>query len=652
MHEFSYHAAFQRTIGWVTPEEQEVLRHKRVAVGGLGGVGGVHLVTLARLGVGGFNIADMDRFDLANLNRQAGATVSTLGRPKVDVMAEMLRDINPEAGLRTFPQGIGADNLHDFLTGVDVYIDGLDFFAFEAREATFAACADLGVPAITVAPLGMGAAALIFVPGKMSFEEYFQVRGKSEEEKAFRFLLGLSPAMLQRRYLVEPSAVDFARRRGPSTAMACQLCAGIAATEALKLMLNRGKVIAAPRGYHFDAYRNKLAYTWRPWGNRNPLQRLAVAIATRQLSKRGAGTPAAEPAAPPSVMERILDGARWAPSGDNTQPWRFEIVDESHLVVHGFDTRRDCLYDFRGQSSYIAHGALLETIAVCASGFGLAVEAARRGDSAADAPLYDLRFTPQPGLISDPLLPYVKLRSVQRRPLSAATLGARAKAALEAALGAEMRVLWFEGLRDKWRVARMLSANGRLRLLTPEAYTVHRGAIARGARFSADKIPDAAVGLDPVTTRLMHWAMASWDRVSLMNRYLGGTWVPGIELDVLPALACGAHFVFVAARPPETPDDFVAAGRALQRFWLTATRLGLRLQPEMTPLIFSWYVRAGLRFSSAPGVWDRALAVQRRLEGLIGPDLLPRAVIMGRIGSGPAPKARSLRLPLEELMWR
>jgi hypothetical protein len=67
--------------------------------------------------------------------------------------------------------------------------------------------------------------------------------------------------------------------------MACQLCAGIVATEALKILLKRGDVLAAPRGMQFDAYRNKLARTWRPGGNSNPLHRLAIAIGKRQFAK-------------------------------------------------------------------------------------------------------------------------------------------------------------------------------------------------------------------------------------------------------------------------------------------------------------------------------------------------------------------------------
>jgi hypothetical protein len=88
---------------------------------------------------------------------------------------------------------------------------------------------------------------------------------------------------LHRHYLADPSRVNLKARKGPSTIMACQLCAGVAASEAMKILLGRGKVWAAPHGIQFDAYRNKIAHTWRPGGNRNPINRIAIAIAKRQL---------------------------------------------------------------------------------------------------------------------------------------------------------------------------------------------------------------------------------------------------------------------------------------------------------------------------------------------------------------------------------
>lgn len=280
---FDYAIAFSRNIGWITEAEQRLLSGKRVAIAGMGGVGGFHLLTLARLGVQHFHIADLDTFELANFNRQAGASLSSIDQHKAHVLAKMALDINPNCDIQVFPQGVNAGNLTEFMAGVDLYVDGLDFFAFQAREEVFGYCADHNIPATTVAPLGMSAALLNFLPGRMSFEDYFQISNKPELEKAVRFLVGLAPGLLHRHYLADPSRVNLASRKGPSTIMACSLCAGVAASEALKILLGRGKVLAAPHGVQFDGYLNRMAHTWRPGGNRNWLNRVAIAIAKRQL---------------------------------------------------------------------------------------------------------------------------------------------------------------------------------------------------------------------------------------------------------------------------------------------------------------------------------------------------------------------------------
>jgi molybdopterin/thiamine biosynthesis adenylyltransferase len=195
----------------------------------------------------------------------------------------MARDINPDLDLREFSAGVTKENVDAFLRGVDVYVDGIDFFAVEARRLVFAACRERGIPALTAAPLGMGVALLYFDPAGMSFEEYFRLEGQSRQEQLARFMAGLSPAMLQRNYLQVPSAVNFVDERGPSTNMACELCAGVMGTEVLKVLLKRGRVRAAPRALQFDAYSQKLACTWRPFGNANPLQQLLLVMIRRKL---------------------------------------------------------------------------------------------------------------------------------------------------------------------------------------------------------------------------------------------------------------------------------------------------------------------------------------------------------------------------------
>lgn len=349
------------------------------------------------------------------------------------------------------------------------------------------------------------------------------------------------------------------------------------------------------------------------------------------------------------TLLKILDLARWAPSGDNTQPWRFEIVDAQSLVVHGFDTREHCVYDLDGRPSQISLGALLETMAIAATAHGLQMHTSRRTDCLETKPTFEVRFAPDSAIQPSPLIEAITRRSVQRRPMSTRPLSAQHKAALEAAVGGGFSLRWFEGWRSRMHIARLMSRNAKLRLTMPEAYQVHRDIIQWNARFSEDRVPDQALGVDPMTARLMQCVMRSWQRVEFFNTYLAGTLVPRIQMDLIPGLLCAAHLVIKARRKPTGIDDFVAAGRAVQRLWLTATQLGLVQQPEMTPLIFSSYVRNQTPFTSVAGLQLQARALEAATRSLIGPDA-DHAVWMGRVGAGPVPSSRSTRRPLQALM--
>lgn len=285
--DFDYREAFSRNLGWLKPAEQEALRFKRVAIAGMGGVGGVHLLTLARLGIGKFRIADLDQFALVNFNRQAGATLSSLGQDKTAVMARLALDINPELDIEQFPLGVNTANLDSFLDGVDVYVDGLDYFVFDTRREVYDACRARGIPVVVAVPLGMGASLLNFLPGGPSFEDYFRLQDGPREDWPIRFLAGVAPALLHRGYLVYPEIVDFAAQRVPSTGIACQISAGLAATEALKILLGRGKLIGVPRSLQFDAYTGRSTQVWRPGGNRNPLQQATIGYIKWRLKRAG-----------------------------------------------------------------------------------------------------------------------------------------------------------------------------------------------------------------------------------------------------------------------------------------------------------------------------------------------------------------------------
>ena len=349
----------------------------------------------------------------------------------------------------------------------------------------------------------------------------------------------------------------------------------------------------------------------------------------------------------------VLELARWAPSGDNSQPWRFAVHGEDRVTVFGSDTRAHCVYDLDGHPSQISLGALLETISLAATRFSLEADISRRrdpNDANDEHPTFDVVFRREQGITEDPLVAQITERRVQRRPLDSRPLTNSEKTALEASVAPGYSCLWFEHWSERARLARLNVANARIRLTLPEAYSVHRDVIQWDAQFSEDKVPDSALGASRGSLKLMRWALGSWARVSFLNRYLAGTVVPRIELDLVPGIACAAHCILLAQRAPETVDDYVAAGRALQRFWLTASGLDLQFQPQYTPLVFARYARRGVSFTGDSRRTREADAIRRRLDGLIGAEPATRAVFMGRIGAGPRATSRSVRRPLRELL--
>ena len=652
--DFDYAEAFSRNVGWVTEHEQQVLREKRVAIAGLGGVGGAHLLTLARLGIGAFHISDLDRFELVNFNRQVGATLDAIGRPKVDVLAEMAKAINPELDVTRFPQGIDEENIDAFLDGVDLFVDGFDFFVLDIRAKVFARCAELGIPAITAAPLGMGTAYLIFMPGGMTFEDYFRLEGLSPERRYVNFLIGLNPKGYHRPYLVDPSRVNLADGRGPSTATACQLCAGVVGAEATKILLGRGTVRAAPCYHQFDAYRGKWATGRLRGGNRNPLQALKRHVGYRMFARMSQTARPAESPVQGSEIERILDLARWAPSGDNSQPWRFEITGSDTVTVHVRDQADEDVYDYNGgQPTLLSAGMLLGTMRIAASRHGRMMWWTHRHSSGHDH-VIDVQMPRTPGVVADPLIPYVGLRSVDRRRYRTDPLTPEQKQELEAALGEELTIRWHEGLGERLRMARLGAATTDIRLRIPEAFRVHQKILDWGNKFSPDGVPVGAIGLDPLTLKIMRWAMRDWTRMCRLNRMPGATLAARLQMDWLAGLFCAAHFTVVRKGTPGAGDEvpsLLRAGEALQRFWLTATRMGLALQPGMATLIFSHYGRHGVAFTTAADIRRKAQALSSRVDALF-PGTTDNLLFAGRIGrpASRSPGPRSLRRPLAKLL--
>jgi molybdopterin/thiamine biosynthesis adenylyltransferase len=283
---FSTTRAFSRSLGWLTEAELSKIAKSHVGIIGMGGVGGQYAEILARLGVGRFTICDPDTFAIENTNRQNECKVSNYGKNKAEVISKLILDINPEAQVNVIPGEMSKHLVDGFCNEIDIYLDGLDFFEIDLRLSIFKKMHELGKPAVTVAPIGMGSACLVFKKNSMSFDNYFGLHTTTDvTERSLMFTLGLAPSLQHRHYIQEQNRVDLANRKTPSLPVGVYACAASVATVVIKLLLARGKVLSAPWSVHYDAYQMKIEKKYVPWGYRNPLQRLKLVILRRMLKK-------------------------------------------------------------------------------------------------------------------------------------------------------------------------------------------------------------------------------------------------------------------------------------------------------------------------------------------------------------------------------
>lgn len=199
---------------------QARLLRARVALVGLGGLGGHILEGLARMGVGQIRVADHDVFEATNLNRQLLATEAELGMPKADAAARRVAQVNPAVELDVWRDRLEGQGFARFYAGIDVAIDALGGVAF--RPAAEAGAAAAGAPLIAASVAGWTAMVATALPGERGLAGMFFPHGQSTATPAEDVLGCQPPALL--------------------------VAAGLALSEAVRLVLGQPPRLGGPHG--------------------------------------------------------------------------------------------------------------------------------------------------------------------------------------------------------------------------------------------------------------------------------------------------------------------------------------------------------------------------------------------------------------------
>ena len=166
---------FERNLGVMSEVEVDRLQASRIAIAGCGCIGGFSAELLARMGIGALNLADLDTFDVSNINRQCAANHLTVGQHKVEALSEHLIHINPNLRIHKVLDGINQENAESFVADADYVIDAIDYFSFADAVTLHRAARKHQKTVITAVALGFGTSVLCFDPNGVTLEQYIGI---------------------------------------------------------------------------------------------------------------------------------------------------------------------------------------------------------------------------------------------------------------------------------------------------------------------------------------------------------------------------------------------------------------------------------------------------------------------------------------------
>ncbi len=638
----------------ITREEQARLAECTL---GLVGLSAGHAIAtglaLERIGTR-IRLADFDSMELSNTNRVA-CGISVLGMNKTLVAARQLYEIDPFLSLSVFPEGITDDNLVTFLEGggkVDLLIEECDDLEQKVRLREAARARRIPVLMETndrglldVERFDLEPSRPVF-HGLLGGTRAAELKGLGVAEKITHSLRIVGSEVSPR---LGASLVEIGRTIAawPQLGSGNMLGGAVTTHAARRILL--GQPLSSGR-YRVDLD-ELLDGSGRVELGREVGQPPEPAGTEAQPSVPDPPPPAAR-GAPPSraEIEWLVSHAALAPSGGNQQPWRFVWRKDARLDGYLDRTRAGDLLDYACSASYLALGAAAENASIAASVLGRDASVNLFPDASEPDLVFRLKLGQASGTVTpSPLHACLAMRTTNRRPGDGRSLSADHTRRLEqAARARDAEVSLVCDAPTLSRLGGLLGAVDRFRLLNEGLYE----AMMAELRWDLDSVLTTRDGIDVATLELDALGLAALRlltdaRTARFLHFLDlGS---GLERPTQRLVESAAAVGLVTVNGVG-PRAYAQAGRAFEHVWLVATELGLGVQPmTVAPYLFARLTRGegeGLSPRDVEHLWT----LERRFrEFFPTPDGRAEAMLF-RIAHAPAPRARALRRPLDDIL--
>jgi nitroreductase len=600
-------------------------------------------------GIGGcLRLADNDLLGLHNLNRLR-AGVHDLGTNKAVLAARQILEIDPFMDIDLFPEGVSDENIRLFLTGADILIEVCDDLSLKVRLRELAR--DLRIPVlmdtsdrglIDIERFDREPDRPIFhgLTGDLRAEE---LRDLSTADKVPYALKLIGESTISARAAASLIEMEQTISSWPQLASGVVLGAAVTADTARRMLL--GELTGSGRFYvDLEAIVRDGGSTPLPETHPVDLQACPEAKHAVDLGPR---VPPRTSLDESEVCSLVQHGIL-APSGGNCQPWSF-VFHDGLLSCHHVIERSKSFLDYRNIGSYLAFGAVVENMAICAASRGRGTEVRLFPDADDPHLVCELHF-PSSGKALDGagLMESVPQRVTNRKLGTRCPLHSQQAAALNSAAesaGARLHLLEQPDALDE--IASIIGSGDRLRFLSR---TMH-AEMMREVRWTRQEVESTRDGLDIATLEFSKAdaaalrVISSWPAMQALGKIGGGS---ALCKPARKSIA-SASAVGLVTFDGTSPESWFHGGRAMQRVWLTATRLGLAFQPMAA--ITGLFVRLENDGDGLLDVEQKILTdLRRRYQALFDLSAGTAEAMLFRVSMADPPSARSLRRRVEDVL--
>lgn len=649
-----------RNIYKITREERDLLGKQKIGVVGLSVGQSISITMAMERSFGEIRLADFDVLELTNINR-IRTGVHNLGVPKVAIVAREIKEIDPYLKVTCFYDGLTEENMERYFTeggNLDIVVDECDSLDIKIQLRNIAK--PLGIPVVmdTSDKGTLDVERFDLEPdrpilhGLIDHLDYSQVKYlKTNEEKVPFLLAMIGIETVSSRLKASMIEVGQTITTWPQLASAVTLGGALGADVCRRIILGQyhesgrywvdmAELIADKKPETDEDY--KVIDFTAPELTIEEQESEASLVKTQSDSLE----------ITESQVKDLVGAAALAPSGGNTQPWKWLARKDSLFLFH--DEKESASWiDFKKSASYVALGAAIENLKIKAESIGLTANDTLFPNGETSKLVASFTFNKQEDktpfyaeLTAGLNMRLTNRKKGDRRPLSA-ELVSSLKAVVNLDKNAILHITQEEN--DVQGIADVVSASERIRFLYPQG---HHDFYTKEIRWTKDTDGPVTEGLDIKTLELSESdktgliVASSPDVIKLLNEWGGGA---AFEKLSKKSIASSSAIGLIVL-PEYTSLNFIKGGEALQRVWLDANINGLSFQPLTAPL----FMIERMKQTNGEGMTDKMISELKALElklNQIFPALTEKqGIFMFRLSYADDASIRSFRRPLEEIL--